>query len=225
MVTHGNVFICKLCYNQTMKLLEIYSKYKTLPNLQLHMLRVSAVAQILLDHWIGQDIDKKSILETCLLHDIAKPVTFDLSKQKLYVKNEQELKEVVDCTTFLVNTYGTEEHPALLKIGKEIGVSKKTLKLLNDLEWHYTQKLMAKHEIESLIPIYCDMRVSPLGVQSLKERLKDLKIRTNKGDEELQSDSENLEKLIQRNTNIDLNCITDTEIEPIIDVLKTYEFK
>lgn len=207
-----------------MQISEIYSKYKTLPNLQQHMLRVSAVAQKVLDNWSGIDIDKKSIIQTCLLHDIAKPITFDMQKQELYVQNVEELRLVQNCNRYLIDNYGVEEHPALLKIATEIGVNQKTIDLLNNLEWHLIGKLLEKNDVESLIPIYCDMRISPNGIVTIEQRIQDLKKRTGKGNQQLYLDGEDLEKYINQNVSTDLNTISNQDIEEIADKLLFYKF-
>lgn len=206
-----------------MQISEIYSKYKTLPNLQRHMLRVSAVAKIVLDNWTGVEVNNESILQTCLLHDIAKPITFDMNKQVQYVKNTKELNEIENCNKFLINNYGTKEHPALLKIGIEIGLNHKTLKLLDNLEWYLINELLEKNEIESLIPIYCDMRISPNGIVTIEQRIQDLKNRTGKDIQQQYKDGKNLERFINQNISIDLNKISNQKIEKIADKLIFYE--
>lgn len=207
-----------------MQLQEIYIKYKTLPNLQLHMLRVSAVARIILDNWIGENVDKQAIIKACLLHDIAKPITFDMSKQRYYAKNDQELEEIEYCHNFLLSNYGKEEYPALQKIGKEINLNSKTLELLSDLDWQYIKNFLDKDKTESLIPIYCDMRISPEGIVTINHRLQDLKNRTEKENKHQYVDGGNLEAVIKKNTNMDLSSITDQQIEEIISKLRIYEF-
>jgi hypothetical protein len=41
---------------------KIYNQYGIPLNLQEHMLRVGALASILLDHWIGPTVDRKSVV-------------------------------------------------------------------------------------------------------------------------------------------------------------------
>jgi len=205
-----------------MQILKIYSKYKTLPNLQLHMLRVGALAQIITNNWVGEIIDKESIIKTCLLHDIAKPINFDMTNQKQYIKDDNELIEIEECNNFLISNYGVEEHPALEMIGKEIGVSEKSLELLKNLEWHYIKKLLANNDIESLIPIYADMRISPNGIVSIIDRVEDLKKRTGKENNQQFEYIQKLESLINENTKANLYQITNQEINIMIKNFKNY---
>ena len=53
-----------------MNILNIYKKYHIQENLQMHMLRVAACGNFILDHWIGPSLDKNSLLRILLLHDM-----------------------------------------------------------------------------------------------------------------------------------------------------------
>jgi len=52
-----------------MKVSEIYEKYKIMPQLQTHMLRVAGVASTIVENFEGK-IDRKTIITTALLHDL-----------------------------------------------------------------------------------------------------------------------------------------------------------
>lgn len=45
-----------------MNSIEIYKKYHLPENLQMHMLRVAACANLIIDNWIGEKIDKEAII-------------------------------------------------------------------------------------------------------------------------------------------------------------------
>ena len=53
-----------------MNSIEIYKKYHLPENLQMHMLRVAACANLIIDNWIGEKIDKEAIIRVSLLHDM-----------------------------------------------------------------------------------------------------------------------------------------------------------
>ena len=57
-----------------MNILEIYKKYHLPENLQMHMLRVAACSNLIIDNWKGKEIDKQSIIRVCLLHDMGNMV-------------------------------------------------------------------------------------------------------------------------------------------------------
>ena len=52
-----------------MKISEIYEKYKIMPQLQEHMLRVTAVASLIAGKF-GKKLDKRTIITATLLHDL-----------------------------------------------------------------------------------------------------------------------------------------------------------
>ena len=53
-----------------MNIIDIYNKYHLPENLQMHMLRVAACSNLIIDNWNGQTIDKESIIRVSLLHDM-----------------------------------------------------------------------------------------------------------------------------------------------------------
>ena len=55
-----------------MLITDIYKKYHIPNQLQLHMLRVAACANLILDNWENKEINIKSILRVCLLYDMGK---------------------------------------------------------------------------------------------------------------------------------------------------------
>ena len=68
------------------------------------------------------------------------------------------------------------------------------------------------------------MRVSPQGVLSMKDRIDDLKVRTKSGDtNQLIEDGVNLEKLIAKNTSVDLNTINNGKIKSVVEGLRSAE--
>ena len=51
-----------------MNILKIYEKYGIPENLQLHMLRVAACSNLIIDNWTGNELDKNAIIRVCLFH-------------------------------------------------------------------------------------------------------------------------------------------------------------
>jgi hypothetical protein len=192
---------------------KIYQKYQTPINLQEHMFRVAALAYLITDKWKGYMIDRSAIINCCLLHDIAKPITFDLTKQKQYGMSEKDIENLQNTQEFIKNKYGDDEHTATLNICQEISLSTKSLTLVDNLDWPNITKLLLKSDIESLIPIYCDMRISPHGIMTLDQRIIDLKKRTDSPDlSDILSAGEKSEQIIQSSTDLQLNSITNSDI-------------
>ena len=57
---------------------QIYEKYKIIPFLVMHQLRVAAVAEMICDS-LSMSIDKDNIVRACTLHDM-----FNIVKFKFY---------------------------------------------------------------------------------------------------------------------------------------------
>ena len=66
-----------------MNILEIYNKYHLPENLQMHMLRVAACSNLIIDNWNGLDIDKQAIIRVCLLHDMGNMVKYQRTFRKM----------------------------------------------------------------------------------------------------------------------------------------------
>ena len=193
---------------------QIYSEFFIPLSLQKHMLRVAALAEILVNSWATELEHKEEIIKTSLFHDIAKPMKFDLSKQAQFGMKPKDIEKLAKHQKHLEKKYGKNEHLATVAICKEIGLSQESLRLLNNLEWKYIPRLISEQDIDSLIPIYCDMRIGPSGILSLKQRLLELKNRVSEQDYE--TDIKNgfeLEKIIQENIVININSITHSQIE------------
>jgi len=64
-----------------MTIQQIYDHYDIMPSLQLHMLRVTAVAAMIVESF-NQPLDKNNIIKACLLHDMGNIVKFDFNYMK-----------------------------------------------------------------------------------------------------------------------------------------------
>jgi putative nucleotidyltransferase with HDIG domain len=201
---------------------QIFIEYMVPRNLQEHMLRVASLAEIILDHWNGPTLDKEAIIQACIFHDIAKPINFDLAKQAQFGMSSAEIAILDKLQRRLKTSYSNEEHHATVEICKEIGCSSTAVKIVNDLEWSYIPTLLSKDDLAPLIPIYGDMRIGPRGILTLKQRLEDLKTRT--GEKEHEKNGIQLENLISKYTSIDLNEISDEQINQNFEKLENLTF-
>ena len=193
-------------------------------NLQEHHLRVAALAEIILENWTGSEMDKVSIIQACTLHDIAKPITFDLAKQAQFGMSPEDIDRLEKHQIRLKSQYGEDEHHCTVKICEEIGLSPTAVKLVDNLEWKYIPRILQESDISSLIPIYCDMRIGPKGILPLNTRLEKLKNRTSSDEyEENVRNGNTVEQLIQEKTSINLNSITESQLEARFDQLLSLE--
>lgn len=207
---------------------EIYEHYKIMPFLQTHMRRVAGVAAIICDN-IDAKVNRDDIISACLLHDIGNIIKFDpllpesLGREGLaYWQNVQnEFK----------NKYSTE-HKAHVAISKEIGASKRTIDLVENVGISKSQILAADGaDIAKKICCYSDMRVGTHGVLSLANRLADLKQRYSKKFFGVENDKQNeiwrkalykIEQDIFNHSKIKPEDVNDDSIAPYIADLKNF---
>lgn len=152
-----------------MNILEIYNKYHLPENLQMHMLRVAACSKMIIDNWNGPKIDKEAIIKVSLLHDVGNIVKIpeNFSQDEGFRKIRKKY----------FDKYGTNDHEINLEIGRKEGLNKKELEILDGKRSRKNEETLKSNSYERKISAYCDQRVSPNGVVSIKERLEDAKIR------------------------------------------------
>lgn len=185
-----------------------YEKFTTPKNLQEHMLRVAVLSKIIFNKWTGPTINENAVLKACALHDVAKPITFDIAKQAQYGMPPKDIENLEKLQKFIIGKYGIDEHKASVGICKDLGMEIKAIEILENIEWKYIPDLFKTNNIEPLVAIYCDMRIGPKGILTMQERINDLKKRVGEGGynyKEFEKDGKDLEQKMRENTNIDLN--------------------
>ncbi len=208
-----------------MNIIEIYNKYHLPENLQKHMLRVSACSNLIIDNWNGPEIDKDSIIRVCLLHDMGNIVKIpeDFSLDDEFIKIREKYFE----------QYGENAHEINLEIGRKEGLSEKEIKILDGKSSRKNEETLKSDSYEIKICAYCDQRVAPDGVVSIRERLEDAKIRYKNKTLSVWSNEEKANHLIDCAIKIEnqifkyckLNPIdiNDNSIAPYINILKEYD--
>lgn len=208
-----------------MNIIEIYNKYHLPENLQMHMLRVAACSNIIIDNWNGPKIDKKTIIRVSLLHDMGNIVKIseNFSKDGGFIKIRKQY----------FDKYGTNDHEINLEIGKQEGLNEKEIEILDGKRSRKNEETLKSNSYERKICAYCDQRVSPNGVVSIKERLEDAKVRYKDKPLSVWSNKEKADYLIECSLEIEKQImeyctimpedINDVAIEKYIDKLKKYE--
>ena len=142
-----------------------------MPSLQLHQLRVAAVAQTLCDGFVGE-LDSRAVLLACLFHDMGNIIKSDLSKFPDFVEPEGvahwQLEK--DAT---ITKYGEDSHEANVAIAREIGLPEKSIWLIDNISFSQLENIVADENFERKIVEYADSRVGPHGVVSLEGRFAD----------------------------------------------------
>lgn len=210
-----------------MNIIEIYNKYYIPENLQMHMLRVTACANLIIENYNGPKVDKEKIIRVCLLHDMG-----NIAKI-----HEDEVDDInfKGIRRKYIEKYGEYDHPINLAIGKEVGLTNAELEILDGKRSRYNEKTLASDSYEIKICAYCDQRVAPDGVVSIKERLEDAKRRYKDVVFSVWSDEEKANRLIECSLGIEKqifdNCsirpeeINDKSIAKYIEELKQFDIE
>lgn len=208
-----------------MNIIDIYKKYHLPENLQMHMLRVASCANLILDNWIGKELNKEAIIRVSLLHDMGNLVKIpeDFSDDEKFITIRRKYFE----------KYGTNDHEINLEIGKIEGLTEFEIEILDGKRSRKNEETLNCNSYERKICAYCDQRVAPSGVVSLKERLEDAKVRYKNKPLSAWSSEEKakhltacaleIEKQIMDNCSIKPEDINDESVSEYIDILKNYE--
>jgi len=206
---------------------EIYKKYKIMPQLQLHMLRVAAVASLICDNFT-ESLPKEEITLACLLHDMGNIIKFDLSRAKSLINQDIDLEYWTSVQREYKDKYGSDEHGAALEITREIGVGERVEELVKSISFHGTPQVARGDDFAKKIVEYGDSRVTPFGVVPLEIRIKDLRDRyEHKGGDTperraYETGVREIEKQIFAKCRIKPEDITDEAVAPIIEELKNF---
>lgn len=205
-------------------ILSIYEEYGIPENLQMHMLRVAACSKNIVDNWVGTVLNVQSLYRVLLLHDMGNIVK--IPKEEFLDSTFQSVRKKY------FNLYGNNDHEVSLAMGKELGLSGYELKLMNDKIFINNDNIMMGNSFETKIGAYCDQRVAPNCVMSLRGRLYEAKERyknkpgssmNNPKTDKLIYCADIIEKQIMEYCNIKPEDITDDTIFKNIEFFKGYE--
>jgi predicted hydrolase (HD superfamily) len=216
---------------QPMKITEAYERYTIMPNLQLHQLRVAAVAHTLA-HALGASVD--TVTKAGLLHDMGNILKADLTAfpPDFYGAQDLEYWERVKTET---RRFGSDEYEATDAIIREIGVETGVIELINSMGFARAREIMEHGTIEQKIIEYADQRVAPTGITSMHERLREGRERyaRRQSSDYAGDDIELYEKSVRALqqiegelfASIDLSPeeITESALESTIEALREYE--
>ncbi|MFH2085740.1 MAG: HD domain-containing protein [bacterium] len=202
-----------------MTIQDVYAKYHIMPQLATHMLRVAGVGKLIVDGWKG-GIDRDLVMRSLLLHDMGNIVKFDLGKNIIQIENLEYWKKI---QAKYREKYGTNAHEATTKIVAELGQDDTNLIMGREHAGYASDNpaQLLEQGWGGKILSYCDVRVVPTGVTTLKKRIEDLQRRY--GREMGWYDFlYKLEEQVRRQTNVDLDEISEEDVEPLFEELLTY---
>jgi len=206
---------------------EIYSEYKIMPNLQEHMLRVTAVASMVCDN-MDVSVKKEEIITACLLHDMGNIIKSKFEFMPEFFEPEgREYWEKVKKD--FINKYTDDEEEANRKIARELGMSPRVIFLISQDSFSLLCKHRDSDDIDVKIMHYADTRVAPYGIVSFDARLEEAKRRyklATKAEEEerekLAICGREMEKQIFSKCKIKPEDINDQSAAPIISKLRDF---
>jgi hypothetical protein len=212
-----------------MKIVDVYQKYKIMPQLQEHQFRVSAVAKQICGN-LNVKVDAPAIITACLLHDMANILKFDLTVFPDFLEPQgldywQKVKD-----DYLKKYKTPNVHTATLDIIRELGMPKRVIELAGAVGFRQAADNAHSQDMGRKICAYSDMRVGPYGVISLEDRLIDGAKRyegkifdTGQRQDEFASALRQIEGQIFSLCEIKPPDITDESSAEIIGQLKSYE--
>lgn len=203
------------------ELKEIYSSLEIHPNLQEHMVWVAGLAKVIADNWKGEPLDSEALTQACLFHDSAKLIKF-----KAFNEDSEHWEQVKQR---YIEKYGDVEHEATIAMCREAGVSEGAIKLLNDKNINpfieRARFIAQSSDFALKILAYCDSRISPTGLTTLQGRYEELLTRDTSKVEDKESMKLflEIEKQIQKYSNIDLKYITQEQVDQHRNSLLNYK--
>jgi hypothetical protein len=209
----------------------IYEDYNIMPHLQMHMLRVAAVAFLICEN-METEVDKENIVLAELFHDMGNLIKVDFDVFPEFFK-EKGLDFWKGIKEKMIQKYGPDEHHGNLTIMGEIGLPARAIELADSNRFSQLCSHKERNDLNISITHYSDGRVAPYGVVSYQarmdeagERYKDrLDIFKLENRTKLVKCGLEIEKQIFENCRIKPEDITDEAVAPIIEQLKNLVIK
>lgn len=153
-----------------MEISDIYTKYKIMPNLQEHMLRVAAVASLICDNF-NEILSKEEIITACLLHDMGNIIKFKWDSSLGLLEPKLEYWKKVQSE--YIEKYGEDVHGATLSILRELGLEQiiYIIESFDSDNPYNSDNILKNNNWVVKICLYSDERVAPFGVASVDDRL------------------------------------------------------
>jgi len=203
-----------------MNIIEIYRKYHLPENLQMHMLRVAACSNLILDNWNGITINKEAIIRASLLHDMGNMAK--ISDDEIEDEKFRKIRKKY------IDKYERNSHKINLIIAKEEGLNDYQIEIIDKKSSKRGEKTLNSERYDVKILLYSDQRVAPYGVTSLKERLEEVKNRYKNISLSVWSNEEKANHLIECSLEIEKQIMKYCKLNPEDinnDSIKTYIYK
>lgn len=212
--------------------LGVYKKYKIYRGLQDHQLRVAAIA-VFLARRAGWGLDERLAALVCLFHDMGNIIKADLSLFPQLLEPEG-LAYWLGVQKEFREKYGNDEHVATEKIARAIGLPEEVVVIMGTLRFSRTEWILKEGAMLHKVCKYADLRVAPLGILPLEERLAEARARyagksfdtKDAMSAALLERAQNACRAIEREVCSALSVapedITDKSIAPLVEELKSH---
>lgn len=210
---------------------DAYAQYKIPPFLQLHQLRVAAVAKTIAEEF-ASPLDTRALTIAGLFHDMGNIIKFDFTKfPETTAPEGAEYWQKVQKD--FVRRYGPDEHHATIAIGHELHLPLQAMRYIEQVGFSKLLNIRASHSMELKIVEYADLRVAPYGVVSQAERLEEGRARyanrphfAGKDEQryaQLVEAAQEIEKLIFEHMQMQPGDITEERVQASIKELRDFK--
>ena len=210
----------------------IYTDYKIIPSLQLHQLRVAAVAKLMCQGF-KKPVDERVVVLACLFHDMGNIIKSDLKYFPEFIEPEG-FEHWEKVKREFISKFGPKPHEANVAIAKKIGLPDSSVALIDSISFSKLAEVVADDSHERKIMQYADLRVGPHGILPLTDRIAEGRKRYNttrtersyyesdEGFGGLARAAEELEKQVFAGMRLKPEDVTDTSIAQLIEELWEY---
>lgn len=141
------------------------------------MLRVAAFAKLLIQNWNGPHIDEYKIISGLLLHDLGNIVKIakgglGMEEGDLLYRNWNRTKNR------FIRKYGADDQLTTFNILTELGIPDDVRHLVINKLFILNERTASIPDFNLKISAYCDQRVAPYSIDTLKNRLDEAKERS-----------------------------------------------
>lgn len=191
---------------------DVYERYRIMPALQLHQLRVAAVSKMICEN-ATREFDGESLVLAGLFHDMANIIKSDLTTFPEFLEPLGAAHWGLVKGEFIAH-YGTNEHNAALRIAKEIGLAPKVIALIEGVGFSKLGDIRKSADYERKILEYGDLRVGPHGVIPMGARIEEARLRYAGKHPDVPHGADEFERLRASAFDIELQIFEDCAIAP-----------
>lgn len=187
----------------------IYDRFQVPPGLRAHMLRVTQFANVVASTWNGVGIDKDFLIKCALVHDLGNIVAF-----KTWVGEDAKYEELWrGVQQKIIAKYGADDHEATRKMLEEINADPRLIQIILQKSSANSPAIAAGDNWLLKILLYSDLRITPTGVASLKDKLAEMYARSDKhkGLTGIPEALDEVERQLQQHVSIDLRSISEAD--------------